>query len=95
MFSSEAQSAAVPTNEVKAASPSSSDSKTQIRNVDRVATSASKSAHTTAPEEKYVVGEVYELESGKFSIWYGISFVGSFKSRAEAEAFWSKKNAAA
>jgi hypothetical protein len=46
-------------------------------------------------ESRYKVGEVYKLQSGKFSIWYGISFVGSYKSRAEAEAFWAKKNAAA
>jgi hypothetical protein len=44
---------------------------------------------------KYKVGEVCELESGTFSIRYGISFVGSYKSRAEAEAFRAKKNAAA
>jgi hypothetical protein len=62
MFSSEAQSAAVPTEEVKiparaagisgytvkSTSPSSSDSKPQINDVDRVAASAPNSARTTA-----------------------------------------------
>jgi hypothetical protein len=43
---------------------------------------------------EYKVGEIYQLESGKFTIWYGISFVGTYKSRAEAEAFWAKENAA-
>ena len=46
MFSPEAQSAAVLTNEVKAASPSSSDSKPQINDVDRVPAPASNAART-------------------------------------------------
>jgi len=67
-----------------------------VANIHRISKILAKKLHQnrdTTP--RYKVGEVYELQSGKFSIWYGISFVGSYKSRAEAEAFWAKKNAAA
>ena len=52
-------------------------------------------ANPFATLQKYKVGEVREGEDGTFMIWYGISFVGTYSSRAEAEAFWAKKNASA
>jgi hypothetical protein len=45
--------------------------------------------------QKYKVGEVRERDDGTFMIWYGMSFVGTYNSRAEAEAFWAAKVAQA
>jgi hypothetical protein len=52
-------------------------------------------ANPFATLQKYKVGEVREREDGTFMIWYGISFVGTYNSRAEAEAFWAAKAAQA